>query len=218
MMLSSFNRAGNRRPSRARSSQLGFTAIEAAVSATMLAIVVLSVACLLIYESKVSVKNEDWIAAEKLGLRQMEVIRRFASAGVHNFESLVANNLNSAIPVQPAIPGARPTIPAEPAGDRLIHDFDGDGVADWGGTGKLSYVYQLLIDEIPAGNPYVGDVDADGTDEALLKRVMIRLYYADNSNPAEARVDTGRHPDPGGAAPRRYASPLVELTTYISAP
>jgi len=184
----------------------GFTLIEIMVSIAILMILILGVGSMLTTSVRVTSYNEDRHLADTLAHGVMERIIDFAAQGSNNFNSLVENNRQGAIPAQPAIPGVRPAIPAEPPGDRLDNDFDGDGVADWGLGGKNIYVYQMLVDDIPVGGQ-----------TGLLKQVTIRIYYA-AQNPAQPRVDGRRHRNPGGPMPRRYDSPISEISTLIALP
>ena len=184
----------------------GFTLVEIMVSVVILVMLMLGVGVMLTTSMRATAYNEDRHVADKLAEGALERIIDFAGQGQAGFNSLVANNHQGAIPAQPAIPGVRPAIPAEPPSDRLYNDFDGDGIADWGLGGKNIYVYQMLVDDIPVGG-HTG----------LLKEITIRIYYA-RQNPAQAMVDTTRHGNPGGRLPRRYNSPISEVTTYIALP
>jgi len=185
----------------------GLTLIEVMVSVAILVMLMLGIGAMLTTSIRVTAYNEERHIADELAQGVMERIVDFAAQGSVNFNSLIANNHPGAIPAQPAIPGVRPAIPAEPPSDRLYNDFDGDGVADWGiGGSKNIYVYQMLIDDIPVGGQ-----------TGLLKQLTIRIYYA-GQNPAQPRVKQNRHRNPGGPMPRRYDSPISELTTYIALP
>ena len=184
----------------------GLTLIEIMVSVAILVVLMLGVGMMLTTSMRATVYNEDRHVADKLAEAVLERTINFASQGSVNFYSLIKNNHQGAIPAQPAIPGVRPAIPAEPPSDRLYDDFDGDGVADWGLGSKNIYVYQMLIDDITVG----------GRDD-LLKEVTIRIYFA-AQNAGRANVDLTKHPNPGGQRPRRYGSPLSEMTTYIALP
>ena len=184
----------------------GITLIETMVSIAILMFLILGVGTMLITSIRATTYNEERHVADKLAQGVMERIVDFARQGSANFNSLVPNNHQGAVPAQPAIPGVRPAIPAEPPSDRLYNDFDGDGVADWGMGSKNIYVYQMLIDDIPVGGQ-----------TGLLKQVMIRIYYA-GQNPAQPQVHGSKHQNSFGPRPRRYESPLSEITTYISLP
>ena len=184
----------------------GFTLIEVVVSIAVLMLIILGIGAVLTTTIRADTRNQERHLADKSAQGVMERIVDFASQGSANFNALVANNYQGAVPAQPAIPGVRPAIPAEPPSDRLYDDFDGDGVADYGMGTKRIYVYQMLIDDIPVGGQ-----------TGLLKQITIRIYYADQ-NPAQPRVDLRRHPNPGGPRPRRYGSPLSEVTTYVALP
>ncbi len=184
----------------------GFTLIEIMVSVVILVMLMLGVGAMLTTSMRVTAYNEDRHVADKFAEGLLEKIIDFAAQGEASFNSLIANNHQGAIPAQPAIPGVRPARPAEPPSDRLYNDFDGDGIADWGLGGKNIYVYQMLVDDIPVGGQ-----------TGLLKEITIRIYYA-RQNPAQAMVDITRHANPGGPRPRRYNSPISEVTTYIALP
>ena len=187
-------------------NEKGLSLIEIMVSIVVLMMLILGVGAMLTTSVRSTAHNEDRHVADKLAEGVLERTIDFATAGGANFAALVANNHQGAISAQPAIPGVRPAIPAEPPSDRLYNDFDGDGVADWGLGGKNIYAYQMLIDDIPVGGQ-----------TGLLKQVTIRIYYA-GQNPAQSTVDLRKHANPGGQRPRRYASPLSEVTTYIALP
>ena len=176
------------------------------VSIVILMMLMLGVGTMLTTSMRSTAYNEDRHVADKLAEGALERVIDFAAQGEANFNSLIENNHQGAIPAQPAIPGVRPAIPAEPPSDRLYNDFDGDGVADWGLGGKNIYVYQMLVEDIPVGGQ-----------TGLLKQITIRIYYA-RQNPAQAMVDSARHNNPGGPRPRRYDSPLSEATTYVALP
>jgi len=184
----------------------GITLIEIMVSVAILLMLILGVGTMLTTSVRATNYNEDRHVADKLAEGLMERIIDFAGQGTANFNSLIANNHQGAIPAQPAIPGVRPAIPAEPPSDRLYNDFDGDGAADWGLGNKNIYVYQMLVDDIPVGGQ-----------TGLLKQVTMRIYYA-AQNPAQPQMDLRKHGNPGGQRPRRYDSPLSEITTYIALP
>jgi len=184
----------------------GLTLIEIMVSVAILVVLMLGVGMMLTTSMRATVYNEDRHIADKLAEAVLERTIDFAAQGSVSFYALIENNHQGAIPAQPAIPGVRPAIPAEPPSDRLYNDFDGDGVADWGLGSKNLYVYQMLIDDIEVG----------GRDD-LLKQVTIRIYFA-AQNADDPDVDQTRHPNPGGQRPRRYESPLAEMTTYIALP
>jgi len=176
------------------------------VSLVILLFLVLGIGAALTVSIRSDTYNQERHLADKLAEGVAERITDFASQGSANFNALRANNFQGAMPAQPAIPGVRPAIPAEPPSDRLSDDFDGDGVADYGMSSKNLFVYQLLIDDIPVGGQ-----------TGLLKQITIRIYYADQ-NPAQSGVDLRKHPNPGGQRPRRYGSPLAEISTYIALP
>jgi len=184
----------------------GITLIEIMVSVVILTMLILGVGAMLTTSMRVTSYNEDQHVADKLAEGVMERIIDFTSQGSANFNALIANNHNGAIPAQPAIPGVRPAIPAEPPGNRLSNDFDGDGIADWGLGGKTIYVYQMLVDDIPVGGQ-----------TGLLKQVTIRIYYA-AQNPGQPNVNLRKHRNPGGPRPIKFGSPLSEVTTYIALP
>lgn len=185
----------------------GLTLLEIMVSIAILMLVMVGLASMLVTSIRADTYNQEKHVAEKLAQMVMERIIDFAAQGTANFNALIANNHPGAIPAQPAIPGVRPAIPAEPPGDRLSNDFNGDGVADYGMGSKNLYVYQLLIDDIPVGGQ-----------TGLLKQLTVRIYYANQQNPAQPRVDMRKHRNPGGAVPRRYASPVHEVCTYVALP
>jgi hypothetical protein len=106
------------------------------VSVAILAMLIVGVGSMLTTSIRVTSYNQDRHVADKLAHGVLERIIDFAAQGSDNFESLIENNRPGAIPAQPAIPGVRPAIPAEPPSDRLDNDFDGDGVADWGLGGE----------------------------------------------------------------------------------
>ena len=188
------------------SNNRGLTLIEIMVSVAILTVLILGVGAMLITSIRATTYNEDRHIADRLAAGLMEKIVDFAAQGSVNFNSLVPNNHQGAIPAQPAIPGVRPAIPAEPPSNRLHNDFDGDGVADFGIGSKNIFAYQLLIDDIPVGGQ-----------TGLLKEITIRIYYS-NQNAGNPGVDSFKHPNPGGALPRRFTSPLAEISTYISVP
>lgn len=188
----------------------GLTLIEIMVSVAVLMILLLGVGATLTTSIRANTYNQEKHLAERLGQGLMEKIFDFAAQGAGNFAILEANNFQGSMPgSQAAITAVRPAIPAEGATDRIYDDFDGDGVADYGsgiGGSKNIFVYQLLIDDIQVG-----------ASTNLLKQVTIRIYYADQvaGNPG---VDLRKHPNPGGNMPRRFGSPLAEITTFISMP
>lgn len=184
----------------------GLSLIEIMVSIAILSLLVLGIAAMLTVSIRSDTYNQERHLADKLAEGVAERIIDFASQGSANFNALRANNFQGAVPAQPAIPGVRPAIPAEPPSDRLYDDFDGDGVADYGLSSKNMFLYQLLIDDIPVGGQ-----------TGLLKQITIRVYYAEQ-NPAQPGVDLRKHPNPGGQRPRRYGSPLAEISTYIALP
>ncbi|RJP18973.1 MAG: hypothetical protein C4520_13560 [Candidatus Abyssobacteria bacterium SURF_5] len=184
----------------------GLTLVEVAVSIVILTLLLLGIGAMLTVSMRSAITNQERHLADSQARMVTERILNFAAMGSANFDALIANNHNGAQPAQPAIPGVRPAIPAEPPNDRLYADFDGDGVADYGIGSKRIFVYQLLIDDIPVGGQ-----------TGLLKQITIRIYYADQ-NPAQARVDTRKHRNPGGPMPRHYTPSLAEVCTYISRP
>jgi type II secretory pathway pseudopilin PulG len=190
-----------------RQNERGFTLIEVLVSVAILMLIILGIAATLTTSIRADTLNQDRHVADKLAQGVLEKIVDFAAQGSANFSAFIANNFNGAMPNQLAITGVRPAILAEPANDRIYNDFNGDGAADYGIGTKTIYVYQLLIDDISVGGQ-----------TGLLKRVTVRIYYADQSNPAQARVDLRKHADPGGAFPRRFGSPLSETCTYVALP
>jgi len=187
-------------------NEKGFTLIEVMVSVVILLMLILGVGAMLTTSMRATAYNEDRHVADKLAEGVLERTINFAAQGSTNFAALKENDKPGAIPAQPAIPGVRPAIPAEPPSDRLYNDFDGDGVADWGLGNKNIYVYQMLVKDIPVGGQ-----------TGLLKQVTVRIYYA-AQNPAQPAVDLNKHANPGGPMPRRYTSPLSEITTYIALP
>ena len=184
----------------------GLTLVEIMISVAILMLLILGIGAMLTTSIRANTYNQERHIADKLAQMVMERIIDFAAQGTVNFNSLVENNHQGAIPAQPAIPGVRPAIPAEPPSDRIYDDFDGDGLADYGMGSKNVYVYQMLIDDIPVGGQ-----------TGLLKQLTIRVYYADQ-NAGNPGVDLSKHPNPGGQRPRRYGSPLSEICTYISLP
>jgi hypothetical protein len=185
----------------------GITMVEIMVSIVILVLLVLVIGVMLTASMRSTTYNEDRHIGDKLAEGLMEKVIEFAGTGANGFGALVPNNFNGAMPNQPAIPAVRQAIPNEPANDRIYNDFNGDGVADWGVGGKRTYVYQMIIDDIPVSGQ-----------TGFLKQVTIRIYFADQSNPAQPTVDLRRHRDPGGVSPRRFLSPLSEITTYVSLP
>ena len=185
----------------------GFTLLEIMVSVVILVALMLGVGASLTTSVRATSYNEDRHIADQLAEGLLEGVIDFAAQGATNFSALVPNDFQGSISEnQPAIPGVRPAIPNEPTSDRLYDDFDGDGTVDWGLGGKNIYVYQMIIGDVPVGG-------ATG----FLKQVTIRIYYA-QQNPAAATVDPARHNNPGGQLPRRFSSPLADVTTYIALP
>ncbi len=188
-------------------SNRGLTLIEIVVSVAILMFLVLGVGAMLTTSLRADTYNQDRHIAGNLAAGLTEKIVDYASQGTTQFGNLIQNNFQGAMPgPQQAITGVRPAIAAEPANDRLYNDFDGNGVADFGMSSKSIFVYQLLIDDITVGG-------ATG----LLKRITVRIYYA-NQNSVQPAVDPVKHADPGGLLPRRFGSPLSEITTYIAQP
>ncbi len=198
--------AGREMTMEAVRSEKGLTLIEVVISILILMFLMLGVGAMLTVSMRADTYNQERHLADTQANMVMERIVNFAASGTASFDALVANNFQGAVPAQPAIPGVRPAIPAEPPSDRLYDDFDGDGATDYGFGSKRVYVYQMLIDDIPVGGQ-----------TGLLKQITIRIYYA-GQNAAQPRVDLRKHPNPGGPRPRRYGSPLAELTTYVARP
>ncbi|GAB4337245.1 MAG: hypothetical protein Kow0099_10550 [Candidatus Abyssubacteria bacterium] len=198
--------AGRNMAMNAMRNERGLTLIEVVISMAILMLLVLGVGAMLTISVRSDTYNQERHIADTQANMVLERIVNFAASGTASFDALIANNFQGAVPAQPAIPGVRPAIPAEPPSDRLYNDFDGDGVADYGFGSKNIYVYQMLIDDIPVGGQ-----------TGLLKQITIRIYYADQ-NPGQAAVDLRKHPNPGGLRPRRFGSPLAEVCTYVSRP
>lgn len=189
-------------------NERGLTLIEVVISAAILLSVVLTVGVMLTTSIRSDTYNQERHLAGTLAQMVMERNIGFVSMGSAFFDALLENDHNGAVPAQPAIPGVRPAIPAQPPSDRLYDDFDWDDIPDSGPGAKNIYVYQLLIKDIPVSGQ---------TSPALLKQITVRIYYA-NQHSATPAVDPARHANPGGPMPRRYGSPLVELCTYVHRP
>jgi hypothetical protein len=189
-------------------NERGLTLIEVVISSVILLMLVLTVGVMLTTSIRSDTYTQERHLADVLAQMIAERNVGFASAGSNFFDALIENDKNGATPAQPAIPGVRPAIPAEPPNDRLYNDFDWDDIPDAGPGSKNIYVYQLLIKDIDVSGPH---------DPALLKRITVRIYYA-NQNSATPAVDLSKHRNAGGPRPRRYESPLAELCTYVHRP
>jgi type II secretory pathway pseudopilin PulG len=198
--------ARNSRTGEALRDKRGLSLIETVVSLGILMMLLLTVVVMLTTSFRADTRNQERHVAAQLAQRVLERVIDFASQGTASFDALVPNYDQGALPAQPAIPGVRPAIPAEPPGDRISDDFDGDEVSDYGAGTKRIYVYQLLVDDIEVGGQ-----------TGLLKEIIVRVYYA-NQNAANPSVDLRRHPNPGGHRPRRYGAPLAEIATYVASP
>ncbi|MBI5118895.1 prepilin-type N-terminal cleavage/methylation domain-containing protein [Candidatus Poribacteria bacterium] len=197
----------------------GLSLIEVAVSMVILVLLMTGIAAMLTVSIRADTGSQERHIADKLAQQVLERTIDFGKQGGTPpndvFSQLIDNTRPGAIPAQPAIPGVRPAIPAIPPSDHISDDFDGDGVTDRGMAGsKTIYVYQLLINNVAVGG--VGGGDNDDT-TTLLKEITVRVYYADQ-NSAQPQVDQQRHRNPGGQRPRRYDSPLAEITTYLARP
>jgi type II secretory pathway pseudopilin PulG len=194
------------RPIKTMRNESGFTLVEVMVTVALLMILILGIGAMVTVSFRADTYNQERHVADKLAQMVLERLINHAAQGSEFFDDLVENNFNHAVPAQPAIPGVRPAIPAEPPSDRIYADFDGDGVADYGFGSKTIYCYQLLIDDIPVGGQ-----------DGLLKLLTLRIYYA-NQTSANPAVDLRKHPNPGGQRPRRFEHPLTEVCTYVALP
>jgi len=179
----------------------GQSLIGVVIFAIILMILVLGATGATVLSFTLNKRLKDRAEAQDIAKNIIETIKVWAGNSLDNFQAIKENEKPGTQGAIPAIPTISPAIPVDPSsGDMIYTQFL--NIPQVNGSPK--YAIQFLIK----------DYYQPGTSTVILKRITIRVYYANRNG----KINTNFHKPGSGSPPKRYENPLAEIVGVISRP